>query len=184
MTDMRISTLLGSAAILLTLTGACTNPETQSGTDAAPPASQVHGDLRQVMRGVLFPNSNVIFAVQSTDPTTLKQAADPATATDPLISAYGGWTAVENSALAIAESANLLTVAGRQCANGKPVPVSNPDWIKFVQELRDAGMAAFKAAQSKNQDNILEAAGVLTTACSNCHDKYREKPGGEADRCV
>jgi cytochrome c556 len=45
-------------------------------------------------------------------------------------------------------------------------------------------MAAYKAAQSKNQDNVLMAADTLTTACMNCHDKYREKPGGVADRCM
>jgi cytochrome c556 len=58
----------------------------------------------------------------------------------------------------------------------------NPDWAKFVQQLRDAGLATYKAAQSKNQDKILEAADVLTTACGDCHDKYREKPS-LAERC-
>ena len=43
-------------------------------------------------------------------------------------------------------------------------------------------MMAYKAAQSKNQDNIVMAADVMTTACANCHDKYREKPK-LADRC-
>jgi cytochrome c556 len=43
-------------------------------------------------------------------------------------------------------------------------------------------MTAYKAAQSKDQDKILDAAEVMTNACSNCHDKYREKPT-EADRC-
>jgi cytochrome c556 len=60
--------------------------------------------------------------------------------------------------------------------------MNNPDWPKFVQGLRDAGMTAYKAAQSKDQDNILMAADVLTTACANCHNKYREKPN-LADRC-
>jgi cytochrome c556 len=62
------------------------------------------------------------------------------------------------------------------------VPVNNADWPKLVQGLRDAGIAAYKAAQSKNQDKILDAADVMTTACANCHDKYREKPT-PADRC-
>ena len=38
-------------------------------------------------------------------------------------------------------------------------------------------MTAYKAAQSKNQDNILAAADTLTTACGSCHEKYRDKPG-------
>jgi cytochrome c556 len=44
-------------------------------------------------------------------------------------------------------------------------------------------MKSYKAAQSKNQDNILDAADALTTACANCHDKYREKEKLE-DRCM
>ena len=136
------------------------------------------------MRGILFPNANVIFFGQDKNPADTKPAKDPALATDPLASAYGGWTAVENSGIALAEAANLLTVPGRLCSNGRPVPVQNDDWKKFVQGLRDAGMSAYKAAQSKNQDKILDAAGNVTTACSDCHDKYREKPGGEKDRCM
>lgn len=103
-------------------------------------------------------------------------------AINPLASSYGKWEAVENASLAIVEAANLLTVPGRKCSNGLPVPVANADWPKLVQGLRDAGMAAYKAAQTKNQDKILDASDVMTTACANCHDKYREKPT-PADRC-
>jgi hypothetical protein len=134
------------------------------------------------MKGLLYPNANVVFAAQSDNPADVKPAKDPGTATDPLASTYGKWEAVENSSLAIAEAANLLAIPGRKCSNGLDVPVKNADWPKFVQGLRDAGMTAYKAAQSKNQDNILMAADVLTTACSNCHEKYREKPH-LADRC-
>ena len=103
-------------------------------------------------------------------------------ATDPLTSTFGGWQAVENAALALTESANLLLIPGRNCANGLPVPMNNPDWTKFVQELRDAGMKAYQAAQSKNQDKMVDAADTLTTACANCHRKWREKRT-LADRC-
>src|SRR5947209_8261934 len=76
-----------------------------AGSAASAPAPRSHGKLAQVMRGILFPNSNVIFYVQDKDPTKVKPAADPALSTDPLAGAYAGWTAVENSALALAESA-------------------------------------------------------------------------------
>jgi hypothetical protein len=134
------------------------------------------------MKGILFPSANVIFFAQGDNPKDVPEAKDPALAVNPLASSYGKWEAVENAGLAITEAANLLTVPGRKCSNGLPVPVTNADWPKLVQGLRDAGMAAYKAAQSKNQDKILDAADVLTTACANCHDKYREKPA-LADRC-
>ena len=139
--------------------------------------------LLQVMRGIIYPASNVVFAAQGTDPATVKPAQDPSTATDPLMSTYGGWEAVQNAALALSESASLLTIPGRRCGNGRPVPMQNPDWAKFVQGLRDAGMVAYKAAQSKDQDKMLDAADAVVTACSNCHDKYREKPELK-DRCM
>ena len=165
--------------VALTLTTSC-----GQSTPTEPPASQVQANLAQLMRGIMFPSSNVIFAAQSMDPAQVKPASDPSLATDPLMSTYGGWSAVENAGLALAEGANLLMVPGRMCQNGKPVPMQNADWAEMVQGLRDAGMTAYKAAQSKNQDNILMAADVMTTACSKCHDKYREKPGGDQDRCM
>ncbi len=149
-------------------------------------AARAHANLNQLMRGVLFPNSNVIFAVQSDDPTKLKGPREPSAATDPLTGLYGGWEAVENSSLALAEAANLLVIP-RQCSNGRPAPVQNADWIKFVQGLRDVGMAALKAARSKNQDAILEVTDQMSIACANCHDVYREKTpqqGGLKNRCV
>jgi hypothetical protein len=139
-------------------------------------------DLLHVMRGILFPASNVVFAAQE-DMTAWKPAADPSTSPNPLTSTYGGWAAVENASLALVESANLLLIPGRQCSNGKPAPVQRADWIKFVQGLRDAGMSAYKAAQTKNQDVIVEATGNLADACSACHDVYREKPGA-GNRCM
>jgi hypothetical protein len=135
------------------------------------------------MRGVIYPASNVVFAAQGDNPADVKPAADPSTAVNPLESAYGGWQAVENAGIAMAEAANLLTIPGRKCQNGKDVPINNADWPKLVQGLRDAGMAAYQAAQTKNQDNILMATDTLTNACAACHDKYREKPN-LADRCM
>jgi len=154
---------------------------------AARPQSQVHGDLRQVMRGILFPNSNVVFLAQGTDPATVPKDADGTTSVNPLASVYGGWEAIENSSIALAEAANLLTIPGRMCANGKPVPVQSADWQRFVQGLRDAGIASYKAAQTKDMDKMLDAADTLTNACSECHDVYREKSeqrGGDAARCT
>ncbi len=149
---------------------------------AAAPAMQVTANLRQLMRGTLFPASNVIFAAQSQNPAEVPADKEPATAVNLLASAYGQWEAVENSGLALSEIANLLTLPGRKCANGRDVPIKNADWPKFVQGLRDAGLVVYKAAQTKDQDKILDAAEVMTTACSNCHDKYRDKPK-LADRC-
>jgi hypothetical protein len=146
---------------------------------------QTHGNMVQLMRGILYPASNVVFAAQD-DPATVKPADDPSTSPNPLASSYGQWQAVENAGVALAESANLLTIP-RACSNGRQAPVTNADWQKFVQGLRDAGMTVLKAAQSKNVDRITEAADAVASACGNCHDVYREKTpqqGGVKARCT
>src|SRR5690349_8004963 len=141
----------------------------------SPTALPVPANLNQLMRGTLYPASNVVFAAQDVNPADVPRAKDPNMATDPLTSIFGKWEAVQNSALAISEVANLLTLPGRKCANGADVPVQNADWVKFVQELRDAGMTAYAAAQTKDQDKMTDAAGVMTNACAHCHFRYREK---------
>jgi len=166
-----------------------TAPAQAASKDVEPPKAAtatiaVQTDLNRLMRGVLYPASNVVFSAQTDNPSDVKfvPGRDPSLATDPLESTFGGWQAVENAALALAESANLLLIPGRNCANGLPVPMNNPDWTKFVQELRDAGIKAYKLAQIKDQDKMAEAADTLSAACAGCHRKWREKPR-LADRC-
>ncbi len=172
-------------AVLALLIGSAISTSVMERADAQSPAApgmRVETDLAKLMRGTLYPESNVVFAAQDTNPAEVPHAKDPSMATDPLASQFGKWEAVENNALAIAEVANLLLLPGRKCANGLDVPVGNPDWPKFVQELRDAGMTAYAAAQTKNQDKMTDAADVMTTACKNCHDRYRDRRR-QADRC-
>jgi hypothetical protein len=150
---------------------------------AAAARYRVHGNLNEVMRGILFPNSNVVFAAQNEDFAKIQQDKDPSLATDPLKGVYNSWTAVEDSGYALAEAANLLMIPGRVCSNGKPAPVGNADWAKFVAGLREAGMETVKAAKAKNQDAMLDVSDKMTSACSACHDVYREKPDVSA-RCT
>jgi len=138
--------------------------------------------LAQLMRGAMFPNSNVIFAASNKNPADVPPAKRPSAAINPLEGTYGQWEAVENASLVIAETASLLSVPGRVCSNGRPVPTNNADWPVFVQGLRNAAMQSYKAAQAKDQDKILDATDVLTNACSNCHIRYRDKPNLQ-DRC-
>jgi hypothetical protein len=179
--------IFASVALLFREELAIAQAPGRNSTSAPRATVRVQANLAQVMRGILLPTSNVVFFAQSNNPGDVKAASDPSSATDPLASTYGGWTAVENSSLALSEAAILLTVPGRLCSNGRPVPVMNADWVKFVQGLRQAGITAFKAAQTKNQDKMLDAADAVTTACANCHNVYREKTeaqGGLAGRCT
>lgn len=153
---------------------------------AAPvaPTQQVHADLNQLMRGTLYAAANVVFSAQADDPTAKKwpEFHDPAMSTDPLISTFGGWVAVENAALALAESTNLMAIPGRLCSNGVPVPITDPGWMKFVQDTRDISMQAYKAAQAKSQEQIFKVSETLSTNCSACHRRWRDRRPA-ADRC-
>ena len=150
-------------------------------TPAGPP---VYANMNQLMRGVLYPEANVVFSAQADNPAEVKfiPGHDPNMSTDPLTSSFGGWQAVENAALALAESATLLTIDGRRCSNGVTVPTKDPAWAAFVQEVRDASMKAYAAAQAKDQDKIIELSETLSTACSGCHRKFRDRKTPE-NRC-
>jgi hypothetical protein len=171
-----------SKAVLALLVGAAMSTSLMAPAQAQAPAPPEHATLNQLMRGTFYPASNVFFSAQDGNPADIPHAKDPNMATDPLTSSFGKWEAVENSALAMTELADLLMRPGQHCSNGRDVPVGNADWAKFVQGLREAGMTAYAAAKTKDQDKIIDAAGVLATACKNCHDKYRDRVR-PPDRC-
>jgi mono/diheme cytochrome c family protein len=159
-----------------------------------PPA----GNMAQLMRAILFPASNLIFTVQSRDPAAPapKPSPDQSGAgfsfSDWGAGIYTGWELVDYAAVALAESAPLMLTPGRRCENGKAVPVQDADWIKFSLELAEAGRAAYKASQTRNQETVSAVTEQIALSCSNCHGAYRDKPGqrttidpsNKAARCV
>jgi len=152
-------------------------------TSPATATQEVHATLNQLMQGVVYPAANVLFSPQFEDPGALERppSQDPAMATDPLVSVFGGWQAIENAALALAESANLLLVPGRVCSNDASAPITDPAWSMFVEELRDAGLQAYAAAQAKDRDKMIELSEAVNDACVHCHRKWR--PRAVANRC-
>jgi hypothetical protein len=174
--------------VLLAFVGGCTSAPAPAPTTPEALTPKVQGSLNQVMRGILFPNSNIIFDAQDKNPGAPPDPKDPAASTSPFAGTYGGWEAVENASIALAEAANLVILPGRNCANGKPVPRDDATFQKGVTALRETAMASYKAAQAKNQDAILDVADKLTQSCATCHDVYRDinvngKPVGIEGRC-
>ena len=92
--------------------------------------------------------------------------------------------AVENAGLALAEASRLLAIPGRMCSNGRPAPIARADWIKFTAGLRKGGLDAYAAARKKSTDAMSDVSGNVSDACQACHEVYREKKGGEKDRCL
>jgi hypothetical protein len=137
-------------------------------------AAKPVGNLAQVMRGIFFPNANILFDVQTGDPEDFGKKKEGAGASSTFSGIYTGWQVVENAAIALEEGARLLEVRGRMCQNGRPVPIDQKDWAPFVADLRKAAQAMLKAAQSKNKEVASETTNEVAGACENCHSKYRD----------
>jgi mono/diheme cytochrome c family protein len=146
------------------------------------------GNLAQVMRGILFPSSNIIFNVQGHDPGV--KLPPPPDDTDSAgafnwtvwgSGIYSGWELVDYAAIALAESAPLLMTPGRRCENGKPVPINDPEWVKFTDEMVEVGRAAFRASQTRNVDIVSDITEKVAESCANCHQIYRDKNRGVVD---
>ncbi len=104
---------------------------------------------------------------------------------------YSGWQIVDYAAIALADAEPLFLTPGRRCENSRPVPVERADWIQYTEELVEAGKAAYRASQTRDQEAVSEVTNVIAEACYNCHEAYRDKPGGtpedpsnKAARCV
>lgn len=171
-----------AAMVVAVVVASCSQPN-EPATPAAFTA-QPHANLAQVMRGIPFTFSNIVFDAQAADPGAPRAAAEvSASTTETFKNVYGGWQEVENSALALAESANLIMIPGRLCENGKPVPVDDEVYRKAAEGLATAGRAAYQAAQSKSMDKIIEVSETVAVACSNCHEPYRDFDD-QSQRCT
>lgn len=162
---------------------AAASPATASATTSFPAT----GTVNQVMRGVLFPSSNVLFDVQTQDPGAAAKGGvshpDAAATTTRYGNVYEPWQIVDAAAVAIAEAGPMLMTPGRRCENGKLAPVDRADWQQYVQGLVEAGRQAYKASQTRDQATVGEVTNVISDACANCHRVYRDVPTN-AGRCT
>ena len=158
---------VGTALVLLL--AACASASTAGLPDPEP-----MGSLAQVMRGILFPNSTILFDVQSIDPADPPPAAAWGGATANFSGIYSGWQMVENAAIALGEAANLIVIPGRRCENGRDVPLSEPNWAQFTQQLKDAADVMLVAARAENQEAASDATNDVAEACYVCHEVYRD----------
>ena len=173
--------------MFLVAAGGAQTPAPKKVTAPTPAQKKAVGTLAQVMRGIYFPNANLIFDVQALDPGApsgkKNEASGGASAT--FANIYTGWQVVENAAIALTEASDLLMYPGRLCQNGKPVPVGRADWAKYVQGMKDAGATALQVARTRNLEQMIEVTNNIADACSSCHEPYRDR--GEANspaRCT
>src|SRR5260221_14317293 len=128
---------IGFALVVIVALPAIATSQAPRTKTASRPSPKPTGSLAQIMRGIYFPNANLIFDVQQHDPSApLKKSETGGSATDAYSSAYTGWKVVENAAVALTDGVGLILMRGRSCHNGKPVPVPRTAFQKFARDMR------------------------------------------------
>src|ERR1700681_4919902 len=74
------------------------------------------------------------------------------------------WSKVQDSAMLLAESGNLLMMSPRAQDGG--------EWMKSAQALVDKGQEAYQAAQAKDVDRMFAVGGEVYDTCLHCHQLY------------
>src|SRR5262245_17462641 len=178
-----------AAAVVLLPVAAIAAAQSASGRAPAAPAAAARpkpaGSLAQIMRGVFFPNANLIFDVQHADPAAPRKSETGGSATANYANTYTGWEIVESAAVALTDGVDLIVIPERSCQNGKPVPVRRADYQKFAREMRAAGLKVLEAARTRDREKVSDATNDLADACANCHDVYRNAgPANSPLRCT
>jgi len=109
------------------------------------------GTVRQIMLGIVKPSSDVVFKFQFDPPKTEEE-----------------WATLQNNALNLAETGNLLLLPGRAKDKG--------EWAKHAAALVETGSQAFKAARAKDSKALEEIGNRIDDTCEACHAKYLPKP--------
>jgi hypothetical protein len=158
------------------------------------PTDEPIGNLAQLMRGIMFPNSNKLFDLQSIEPGTELPEMSPeiseavsavmGPASSRFASIYRGWPDVEGAAVALADGAKLAMVEGRLCENGVPAPVDQADYIEGARLLEESAVKVLDAARIQDYDAASFAVNFLVESCSHCHKTYRDGPDSRQEpRC-
>jgi len=103
--------------------------------------------VRQLMQALIVPFSDAVFDAAYEPPKTDAQ-----------------WTALRGTALALAESGNLLMIGRRARDEG--------EWMQMARNEVDAAEAVIKAIDAKNATALAEAGNVLYESCDGCHERY------------
>src|ERR1700761_7485849 len=114
---------------------------------AQAPSSQPVGSVDQIMLAMSYPFSDALFYIERDPPKTDKD-----------------WKVIENEAMMLAESGNLLMMPGRARDQDR--------WIQDAKLMVDAAAIAMKAARAHNLQAIVDLNEQLVTSCTTCHKEY------------
>jgi hypothetical protein len=138
------------------LTGCRQTPPGQAEVPPAAPLAPVV-DVKRLMSGMVDPSADVVWqSVAITLDRDGEHHKRPSNDEE--------WLAVQNHAMIVAESANLLMIAPRARDTG--------EWMTTARQLREAAARAYQAALNRDAEAILRVGGEIYDACVACHEKY------------
>jgi hypothetical protein len=119
------------------------------------------GTVKDVMASIVDPSADVIWDATGTIIT-------PAGTEERVPKDDKAWRAVHDAALTLAESGNLLLIAGRA--------KDRAAWTNMAQGLIKVSVTALHAADAKDPKALADAGEAINTACETCHSVYWRPP--------
>jgi hypothetical protein len=144
------STVLAACLVATAVSAQEKSPAPSPAPVAAQP--QRIGTMSELMVHMIYPTSDAVFYISSRTPKTDAE-----------------WAELQAKTLTLAESANLLMMAGRARDQGR--------WMRDARLMLDAGWAAFKAAKAKDVAALEALSDQLYESCVTCHKNYRPDYG-------
>jgi hypothetical protein len=128
----------------------------QQSESVTEPPYQVVTNVHQTMEWIVYPTADVIWDSAGTI-ITAQGSEELAPTTEE------GWAEVVRAAATLAESGNLLMMPGRAIGD---------DWVRYSQQLVEAGKLALQAAEAQDSDALFDAGGEIYQVCKSCHEQY------------
>lgn len=181
---LRAALAVGSAAALLLALVAGARAQDQDPAAVVPDANGFipRASVVEIMDAMVMPAANVLWnavGVTVTEAGVIENA--PETDED--------WQRLRWSAIALAESTNVLLVPGRRIAPPGTVheesdPSLSPDeiealieerwpaWVGMAHVLDAAALEAQQAIDARDVDKLVEVGGTIDAACESCHLQF------------
>jgi hypothetical protein len=147
---VNVMVMMMSLGFVVLVLNACLPAQPERPESPAQSSFKPLASVQQIMTIMTIPASDAIFGA----------AGDPP-------KADGGWLTIQNNALMLAESGNLLMLPGRA--------QDNQEWLQQSLAMIDAARTAYDAAGARNGEKLAEAGDKIYATCETCHDKYMAK---------
>jgi hypothetical protein len=154
-----VTLLLEAGALLLVGCSSGSQPPTQPASTAQPVVTSPAGppvSINAEMVSVVDHAGHALWDVE-------REGRAPKT--------QGDWELVAEHAIQMAAAGTLITLPGT--GPNDLTLTQQPDWKKWSRALSDAGLAAFKASESKDLKALVAANSQLVEACEGCHKQYK-----------